>query len=179
LCLVVAICVSSGYGASLRSKRQVIPREFANINIENYLKNERAVRFQLKCVVDEGPCDRIGKYLKQTIPELLATQCANCDLAHKDRVSKFATTIQDKFPTEWEKAVKKFQGGLVKYEDAAKLESITGFKLNPNLVAPPTETETKTSEAEVPSTSEVPISSSPAPEPSSSDAPASSSSPAA
>jgi len=29
-----------------------------------FLQNPRAVQFQLKCVIDEGPCDRIGKYLK-------------------------------------------------------------------------------------------------------------------
>lgn len=38
LCLVVAFCVSEGYSASLRFKRQLVPREFQNINIENYLK---------------------------------------------------------------------------------------------------------------------------------------------
>lgn len=41
LCLVVAVSVSEGYAASIRSKRQVIPREFQNINIENYLKVRR------------------------------------------------------------------------------------------------------------------------------------------
>jgi hypothetical protein len=35
----VALAVSSTHSASLhRSRRQVVPKEFANINIENYLK---------------------------------------------------------------------------------------------------------------------------------------------
>ncbi|ODM98995.1 Ejaculatory bulb-specific protein 3 [Orchesella cincta] len=136
LCLVVALSISEGYAASLRFKRQLIPREFQNINIENYLKNERAVRFQLKCIIDDGPCDRIGKYLKVTIPELLVNQCANCDMAQRERAGKLVSHIQQNFPEDWERAVRKFQGGLVKPEDAARLESVLGVKLDPKLVGP-------------------------------------------
>jgi len=182
---VVAISISEGYAASLRVKRQLVPREFQNINIENYLKNERAVRFQLKCIIDDGPCDRIGKYLKVTIPELLVNQCANCDSAQRERAGKLVSHIQQNFPEDWERAVKKFQshqGGLVKPEDAAKLETLLGVKLDPKLVgaastttAAPESTPVAKA-AEVPSTSEIPISSSAAPAaPSSSEAPASSS----
>jgi hypothetical protein len=183
--LVVAFCVSEGYSASLRFKRQLVPREFQNINIENYLKNERAVRFQLKCIIDDGPCDRIGKYLKVTIPELLVNQCANCDMAQRERAGKLVSHIQQNFPEEWERAVKKFQvssGGLVAPEDAARLESVLGVKLDPKLVgatsttaAPSTTPVAKP--AEVPSTSPVPVSTSAAPAASSSsEAPAATSS---
>jgi hypothetical protein len=187
--LVVAISISEGYAASLRFKRQLVPREFQNINIENYLKNERAVRFQLKCIIDDGPCDRIGKYLKVTIPELLVNQCANCDNAQRERAGKLVSHIQQNFPSDWERAVKKFQGGqLVKAEDAERLENLLGVKLDPKLVAPttttaaPVETTPVAKAAEVPSTSEVPISSSsaaPASSSTSSEAPAPASSSAA
>lgn len=30
------------------------------INIDNYLKNERAVRQQIKCILRNGPCDSVG-----------------------------------------------------------------------------------------------------------------------
>jgi len=167
LCLVVAVSISESYAASLRVKRQLVPREFQNINIENYLKNERAVRFQLKCIIDDGPCDRIGKYLKVTIPELLVNQCANCDTAQRERAGKLVSHIQQNFPQDWERAVKKFQGGqLVKAEDAAKLETLLGVKLDPKLVAAfpsstaAPETTPVAKPVEVPSTSEVPISSS-------------------
>lgn len=182
LCLVVAFCVSEGYSASLRFKRQLVPREFQNINIENYLKNERAVRFQLKCIIDDGPCDRIGKYLKVTIPELLVNQCANCDMAQRERAGKLVSHIQQNFPTEWERAVKKFQGGLVAPEDAARLESVLGVKLDPKLVGETTTTAAPSTTpvakpAEVPSTSPVPVSTSAAPAASSSsEAPAATSS---
>jgi len=179
---VVAFCVSEGYSASLRFKRQLVPREFQNINIENYLKNERAVRFQLKCIIDDGPCDRIGKYLKVTIPELLVNQCANCDMAQRERAGKLVSHIQQNFPEEWERAVKKFQGGLVAPEDAARLESVLGVKLDPKLVGETTTTAAPSTTpvakaAEVPSTSPVPVSTSAAPAASSSsEAPAASSS---
>jgi len=181
LCLLVAISVEESFAASIRNRRQVIPREFQNINIENYLKNERAVRFQLKCIVDDGPCDRIGKYLKVTIPELLVNQCANCDTAQRERAGKLVSHIQQHFPEEWERAVKKFQGGLVKPEDAAKLENLLGIKLDPKLVGAssttpaPVDSSPIAKAVEISSTSEVPISSSVTPVLSSSTSPSTSS----
>lgn len=136
LCVVVALTVTNSHAASLnRVRRQVVPKEFANINIENYLKNDRAVQFQLKCIVYDGPCDRIGKYLKVTIPELLTNQCQNCEPAQRQRAGRLVQHIQQKFPKEWSDAVQKFQGGQVKKEDADKLESLLGVKLDSKLVA--------------------------------------------
>jgi hypothetical protein len=132
VCVVAAITYANA--ASIRVRRQLVPREFANINIENYLKNERAVAFQLKCIVYDGPCDRIGKYLKITIPELLTNQCRNCDPEQRMRAGRLVAHIQQNFPKEWEDAVKKFQGGQVKPEDAQKLETLLGVKLDPKLV---------------------------------------------
>jgi len=181
LCLLASISVSESNAGFIRNRRQVIPREFQNINIENYLKNERAVRFQLKCIIDDGPCDRIGKYLKVTIPELLVNQCANCDTAQRERAGKLVSHIQQNFPQEWERAVKKFQGGLVKPEDAEKLQTLLGIKLDPKLVgassttASPVESTPVAKAIEVPSTSEIPVSSSASPAGSSSEAPPSSS----
>ncbi|CAL8133041.1 unnamed protein product [Orchesella dallaii] len=139
LCLVVVFAVSEGYAAS-RVRRQIIPKEFHNINMDNYLKNERAVRFQLKCILEEGPCDKIGRLMKETIPKLLESQCESCEQSERDRAGKLLSHIQDNFPTEWGRAIKKFQaetGGLVKPDDAARLESLLGVKLDPKYIGEP------------------------------------------
>src|SRR4051812_37324168 len=94
-----------------RPQLPTIPREFQNINFEQYLRvsrnttvkyhckashnyfhstqNERAMKFQLKCVLYNGPCDTIGKYIKRNIPLYLRTQCKNCDESQKKLAGNF------------------------------------------------------------------------------------------
>jgi hypothetical protein len=108
---------------------QLIPREFQNINIEQYLKNPRAVRFQLNCLLYDGHCDRIGKYIKLTIPELITNRCRNCSPEQKAQAGKLVAFIQQNYPQEWDDAIKKFQGGQkVSQADISKLQD--EFKVN-------------------------------------------------
>jgi len=39
--------------------------EFDSINIIDYLSNERRLQLQFKCLVDDGPCDAVGHWLKR------------------------------------------------------------------------------------------------------------------
>jgi len=136
LAFVVLVSLAGSYAApnSLREKRETlnIPREFQNINIDNYLKNERAVKFQLKCILDNGPCDRIGKYMKKTIPESLTNKCDGCDEATIKIAKRLAMHINEKFPVEWERLLKKFP---VKQEDLDELEARLGVKIDPKFAA--------------------------------------------
>lgn len=118
------------------SRGQLVPRDFQNVNLDTYLNNERAVKFQIKCLLEQGPCDKLGKALKQSIPQLLVDQCISCNDMEKDDARKLLSHIQSRFPIDWEKLIRKFQnGGLVKPEDAAKLETILGFKLEERWIA--------------------------------------------
>jgi len=47
--------------------------------------------------------------MKSHIPEILDNQCANCDNDQKERAGKIFTHMQEKFPVEWERAVRKFR----------------------------------------------------------------------
>lgn len=112
IAIILAVCVSISFASTLhREKRQLIPREFQNINIEQYLKNPRAVRFQLNCLLYDGHCDRIGKYIKLTIPELITNRCRNCSPEQKAQAGKLVAFIQQNYAKEWDDAIKKFQGG--------------------------------------------------------------------
>jgi len=127
--IVLAATIAVAHSASIRVARQAIPREFQNVNIENYLKNPRAVQFQLKCVIYNGPCDRIGKYLKITIPELLTNQCRNCNPEQKKSAGRLVAFIQQNYPKEWDDAVKKFQGGkVVSADEVKRFEDQFGIK---------------------------------------------------
>jgi len=128
--VALALCVVLVSAGSLhREKRQLIPREFANINIEQYLKNPRAVRFQLNCLLYDGHCDRIGKYIKLTIPELITNRCRNCSPEQKAQAGKLVACIQQNYAKEWDDAIKKFQGGQkVTQTDLTELED--EFKIN-------------------------------------------------
>jgi hypothetical protein len=137
---ILAISVTLAQAGTLhRVTRQAIPREFQNINIENYLKNPRAVQFQLKCVIYDGPCDRIGKYLKVSIPELLTNQCRNCQPEQRKQTGRLVAFLQQNYPKEWEDAIKKFQGGRQFTGDEVKrFEQEYGIKADGvSTVAPP------------------------------------------
>jgi len=113
-----------------------VPKEFQNINIENYLRNAKAVQFQLKCVIYEGPCDTIGKYLKKNIPSWLDTQCENCDGEQKTQASKLINFFQENYAKEWDDAIKKYGKTKFTDEEIAKFESELGVKINRDPNAP-------------------------------------------
>lgn len=131
LAVVLAVTFTFAHAGSIRNRRQTIPREFQNVNIENYLKNPRAVAFQLKCVIYDGPCDRIGKYLKITIPELLTNQCRNCSPEQRKQAGRLVAYIQQNYRKEWSDAINKFQGGkVISADEVNRFESEFGIKVD-------------------------------------------------
>lgn len=39
--------------------------QFDRVNITTYLLNDRLLKFQLKCVIFDGPCDAVGHWIKR------------------------------------------------------------------------------------------------------------------
>jgi hypothetical protein len=158
LSVVLALTFAFAHAGSLRFRRQ-IPAEFRNVNIENYLKNPRAVHFQLKCVIYDGPCDRIGKYLKITIPELLTNQCRNCNPDQRKQAGRLVAYIQQNYPREWDDAIKKFQGGKVlTASDVKRFESEFGIKVEGVSTEAPAPGETTVATPAGPPSSVAPVS---------------------
>jgi hypothetical protein len=106
-----------------------IPREFQNINFEQYLRNERAMKFQLKCIIYNGPCDTIGKFIKRNIPIYLKTQCKNCDEEQKKLAGKFIKFLQENYPTEFDDAVAKYGKTEYSPEEVEAFEKELGIKI--------------------------------------------------
>jgi hypothetical protein len=136
--LVLASCDAKPHNYN-RIRRQLpgVPREFQNVNIENYLRNPKAVQFQLKCVLYDGPCDTIGKYLKRNIPVWLRTQCTNCNEDQKKQAGKLINFFQTSYTKEWNDAVAKFGKGAFTDEEIARFESDLGVKIVTDAVPPP------------------------------------------
>lgn len=41
--------------------------ELDAINVEDYFRNERLLDLQIKCVVYDGPCDAVGRWVKRKL----------------------------------------------------------------------------------------------------------------
>jgi hypothetical protein len=136
--VLVVACVQAKPTDYDRVKRQLpgIPSQYQNINIEQYLRNAKAVQFQLKCVIYEGPCDSIGKYLKRNIPIWLRTQCRNCNEDQKKQAGKLINFFQESYPKEWDDAVKKFAKGTFTDEEVMRFETELGVKVESGGGAP-------------------------------------------
>jgi len=106
-----------------------IPREFQNINFEQYLRNERAMNFQLKCIIYNGPCDTIGKFIKRNIPIYLKTVCKNCEEEQKKLAGKFIVFLQQNYPKEFDDALAKYGKPNYSPEEIADFEKDLGVKI--------------------------------------------------
>jgi len=56
IAILVVISVSSSLGQGKKYPIKLQP-ELDNIDVEDYLKNEKFVDLQIKCAVYDGPCD--------------------------------------------------------------------------------------------------------------------------
>jgi len=127
--VVVGVVAYLAVGSDARPQLPNIPREFQNINFEQYLRNERAMKFQLKCVIYNGPCDTIGKFIKRNIPIYLKTQCKNCEEEQKKLAGKFILFLQENYPKEFDDAIAKYGKSSYTAEEAEQFEKELGVKI--------------------------------------------------
>ncbi|OXA58359.1 uncharacterized protein LOC110846505 [Folsomia candida] len=130
LCITaVVVVIFFATGNDARPQLPSIPREFQNINFEQYLRNERAMKFQLKCVIYNGPCDTIGKFIKRNIPIYLKTQCKNCEDEQKKLAGKFILFLQENYPQEFDDAIAKYGKTDYTPEEIEQFEKELGVKI--------------------------------------------------
>lgn len=83
-------------------------RKPAAINIENVLGNDRLLNGYIRCLMDEGPCSRDGKNLKQLLPDAIQTDCSSCTGAQKQNSRKVITFFRTHRPQDWKRLSDKF-----------------------------------------------------------------------
>nr|AXY87870.1 chemosensory protein 1 [Subpsaltria yangi] len=94
--------------------------KYEQIDYEKILSNKRILESYVKCVTEKGPCTPEATDIKKILPEVLATSCAKCSPGLKTIVQKTITTMQDKYPDQWQLVVNKYDP---KREHAKKLEA--------------------------------------------------------
>ncbi len=67
ICIIFTICVTISWGQEENSDSLVMEPDYGQINIKQYLKNDQLLRFQLKCILFNGPCDIIGHWIKRKL----------------------------------------------------------------------------------------------------------------
>jgi len=88
--------------------------ELDKIDIEAYLKNTKALKIQVQCLIFDGPCDWVGRWLKPRAAAALLGECLLCTEHQKIQLPKIMSFIQVNFPEEFKLGIKKylFQFGI-------------------------------------------------------------------
>ncbi|XP_044745935.1 allergen Tha p 1-like [Coccinella septempunctata] len=63
---------------------------------------------QLLCALDKGPCDRLGRQVKDSLPEIIGNQCQNCTPQQLANARRIAAYVQSKYPYVWNELVDKY-----------------------------------------------------------------------
>ncbi|XP_060529008.1 allergen Tha p 1-like isoform X2 [Cylas formicarius] len=77
-------------------------------NCQRGLSGNVYVEKQLLCALEKGPCDILGRQIKDALPQIIGKNCQSCDkkqLANAKRVARF---VQSKYPDVWNDLVKKY-----------------------------------------------------------------------
>merc|ERR1712007_187139 len=75
------------------------------------LQDDNFVRQQLQCILNQGPCDKIGNTFKRMAPEVLRGRCPPpCDKCMKKQIQKAMSVISRKYPREWTEMLKQQLG---------------------------------------------------------------------
>ncbi|ODM97539.1 Ejaculatory bulb-specific protein 3 [Orchesella cincta] len=82
--------------------------ELDSVNIEDYLRNDRLVDLQLKCILDKAPCDTVGRWLKPRVGAALTGTCLMCTDKQKIGMEKVLLHIQEKRPEQYRESVVKY-----------------------------------------------------------------------
>ncbi|XP_059486433.1 ejaculatory bulb-specific protein 3-like [Neocloeon triangulifer] len=72
------------------------------------LNDQDFVKRKIRCVLDELPCDPLGQRLKDLLPEILQSNCANCSPFVKANVTRLIRYAQLRYPKEWSKIKAKY-----------------------------------------------------------------------
>ncbi|XP_023320261.1 uncharacterized protein LOC111695255 [Eurytemora carolleeae] len=72
------------------------------------LENKSFMNAQIACMLDEGPCDPIGKKAKRIGADVLSGHCVGpCDKCTKQAIRKIISKMQNNYPKAWNRIQQK------------------------------------------------------------------------
>ncbi|KZC04255.1 PREDICTED: ejaculatory bulb-specific protein 3-like [Dufourea novaeangliae] len=69
--------------------------------ISQLLQDRRYVERQIRCILNEGHCDIIGKTVKELLPEALNDNCRHCTSRQREHAQTLMAFTQRNYPNEW------------------------------------------------------------------------------
>jgi hypothetical protein len=78
------------------------------VNVDNYLKNPKLIEYHIRCLVYDGPCDKIGQEIKRLLP-MVGRQCRGCTEDQKAKLGKIIGFWQKNYPQAWSDMLKKIR----------------------------------------------------------------------
>jgi len=82
--------------------------EMDNINIEEYLRDEKAMERQVQCVLNGGTCDAIGRWIKPRVTAAFLGECPMCTPKQQQNMKRIMDYMQKNRPIEYRMAVVQF-----------------------------------------------------------------------
>nr|CAJ01516.1 hypothetical protein [Artemia franciscana] len=96
--LLVMSCSIAVLSAHNRVRRQK-PGQLENIDVDSLLKNKKYVQTQIKCILNEGKCDKTGRDMKDLLPEVLQRNCRKCSEVQKVNADKIINYMKQNHPS--------------------------------------------------------------------------------
>ncbi|KAK2574976.1 hypothetical protein KPH14_008739 [Odynerus spinipes] len=77
-------------------------------DVSRLLMDRVYVNKQINCILERGPCDGIGRHLKDMLPQALDNNCQRCTPAQKRRAVKLISFMRQNYPNEWNIIVQRY-----------------------------------------------------------------------
>ncbi|XP_071448889.1 ejaculatory bulb-specific protein 3 [Hetaerina americana] len=89
---------------------QLTVGQAGNSDITPLINNPALVQRQIRCVLDQGPCDTTGQQIKAAIPEVLGRKCASCSPTQAANARKVINFVQQRYPSVWSAIQARYSG---------------------------------------------------------------------
>ncbi|XP_046461104.1 uncharacterized protein LOC124207603 [Daphnia pulex] len=73
----------------------------SNAAVEAAIRNPRYMRRQINCLLNESPCDNIGRTMRQLVPALIKGQCPGCSPQQHQQAMKVMNVVSQQYPQEY------------------------------------------------------------------------------
>jgi len=69
--------------------------------VEAAVRNPRYMRRQISCLLNETPCDSIGRNMRQLVPSLMNGQCPGCTPEQHAQAMRVITLVSQQYPQDY------------------------------------------------------------------------------
>ncbi|XP_066590772.1 ejaculatory bulb-specific protein 3-like [Prorops nasuta] len=77
-------------------------------DVSGLLMDQRLVSKEIRCVLQQGHCDAIGRQIRGLLPEVLNNDCRRCTQRQARNARKLVEFMQRQHPIEWNQIVEMY-----------------------------------------------------------------------